>query len=373
MLTLAPPAPMPQLFRFKSLTSWIKMMLVWNVPAVIALSYYYLNQSLTGGAMDWRFALITTFSNWYLWAMMTPFAWVAARRIPLEIPQNVPILLLGHAVVMLALLALQALGNLTVFRITGIHDTMNYQLWEVHFTLRMQINMLTYLLVIGVYYGYDAYRKYEYREKQAVYLQMKLAQAELTALKMQLQPHFLFNTLNAVAGLVRKNETKPAVSMLGKLGEFLRMVLESKGEQEIPLREELAFLQCYLAIEEVRFQDRLKVHFEIESGTEEAFIPNLILQPLVENAIRHGIAPHADAGRLVIRAKRDQGTLLLEVADDGPGLAQAPSRRGVGLSNIEQRLRELYGVNGHLHFGKSDLGGFLVSIQLPVNSKPTFS
>ncbi|MBN8589059.1 MAG: histidine kinase [Rhodothermia bacterium] len=369
-LTLAPIAPMPPLFRWRAPKTWLILFFGWNFPAFVALSYYYLNAVLAGQEFSPLYALTTTFSNWYLWMIMTPGAWMTAQRLPLDPPRNWPVWVGTHLFVMAILLAIQAMGNLAIFRILGLHDVMNFELWKVHLTLRAQINVLTYGLVVGLFYASDYYRRYHNREQQAAMLQVQLAQAQLMALKMQLQPHFLFNTMNAIASLVRQNESKRAITMLGKLADFLRVVLESKGEQEIPLSQEISFLQRYLDIELVRFNERLKVDLQIDAEAMQAYVPNLLLQPLVENTIKHGIAPHADAGKVSVRAKRKQDRLILEVADDGPGLTEAPKKQGVGLQNTQNRLRELYGPSGYVTFGRSDLGGLLVTIDMPYLQNP---
>lgn len=372
-LTLSPNTSISTLFNWRSVQAWVILFVGWNIPAMIALSYYYLNQTLVGGAFDWSYAMTTTLSNWYLWMLMTPGAWFAAQYLPLTPPRNWGMIFSGHLVGMLLLLGIQAFGNLLTFRIFGLHPTMNIELWEVHFILRAQINILTYILVIGIYYGLDYYQKYQLREQQAVALQAQLAQAQLMALKMQLQPHFLFNTLNSVAALVRKNETKQAVTMLGRLGEFLRIVLESKGEQEVQLSHELSFTQRYLDIEKVRFNERLQIEVKMEPATLEAYVPNLILQPLVENTIKHGIAPHANAGIIQLHARIEGTYLMLEVGDDGPGLKESSGRQGIGLTNTRNRLEELYGDDFSFVLGRSALGGMLVSIRIPYRTSPVLS
>lgn len=358
-----------QPFSFRFTRNWLYLFLAWTFPALVALSYYYLNQSLTAQPPNWSYALTTTLPNWYLWAMMTPLAFATATRLPLQANTNWVTFGVAHVVIMLTLLALQALGNLLIFRAVGLHDVVTFGLWQTHFTLRAQINILTYCAVIGVYYAYYAFQQYRQREVQATELQLQLTQAQLQALKMQLNPHFLFNTLNAIATLVRKNENKNAVQMLGKLGEFLRMVLESKDEQDVPLAEEVRFAEHYLDIEKVRFQDRLQVEFDVSPEAAKQHIPNLLLQPLVENALKHGISPHAETGHLRISAKILDGKLLVEVADNGRGLEQNEKRlgHGIGLQNTRERLRKRYGDAAQLSLVPSDLGGLAVQVLLPVS------
>jgi LytS/YehU family sensor histidine kinase len=182
---------------------------------------------------------------------------------------------------------------------------------------------------------------------------------------MQIHPHFLFNTLHAISALVEENPVA-ARKMIARLGDMLRLSLEKNNAPEITLKQEVEFLQRYLAIEQIRFQDRLVVNFEIVPETQEARVPNLLLQPLVENAIRHGIAPYSKGGRIDIRARRDNGMLQLEIQDDGRGIAATDNlSEGIGLKNTRQRLEQLYGSNQELRLQNGDSGGFLVQVRLP--------
>ena len=179
---------------------------------------------------------------------------------------------------------------------------------------------------MGLAWGADTYAKFRDRELAASQLETQLAQAELGALKMQLQPHFLFNTLNAIAALL-KSKPEAAEGMILQLSEFLRLTLKNTGRPDVSLREELEFVERYLAIEKTRFADRLSTRFRIRSEVLDARVPNLLLQPLVENAIRHGIARDHRAGRLEVSATHERGRLVLRVTDDGPGSA-AGARHG---------------------------------------------
>ena len=191
--------------------------------------------------------------------------------------------------------------------------------------------------------------------------------ARLNALKMQLQPHFLFNTLNAITVLVRQQKGKDAEQMLGHLSDLLRGVLEDVDVQEVSLRRELEYLQLYLAIEQVRFPDRLRVEVSADPATQEASVPQLILQPIVENAIRHGIGRSSSAGRILISASKINGTVELRVQDDGPGLSRRDSSEdeGIGLANTRARLQQLYGQDARLEIENCDRGGVVVTMNIP--------
>ena len=184
---------------------------------------------------------------------------------------------------------------------------------------------------------------------------------------MQLNPHFLFNTLNTISSLMHK-DVEAADRMLARLSDLLRYALESTDAQEVPLRQELDFLGGYLEIQQARFGERLTVDREIDPVTLDARVPNLLLQPMVENAIQHGIAPHARPGRIVLRARRHDGRLDLEVEDNGGGLPAGESLvEGVGISNTRARLQQLYGADHRFLLDKAPGGGLLVKILIPWN------
>jgi len=188
---------------------------------------------------------------------------------------------------------------------------------------------------------------------------------------MQLNPHFLFNTLHTISALIHENP-EDADRIVARLSELLRVSLEQSDTQEVPLRQELSFLERYLQIEQTRFQDRLAVEMEVEPGLDHVLVPSLILQPLVENAIRHGIEPREDTGRVKIAARRLDGMLELKVSDNGPGLSEseiAPNREGVGLSNTRSRLSHLYGANHRFDLTPASGGGLEARLLIPCRTE----
>jgi LytS/YehU family sensor histidine kinase len=225
-----------------------------------------------------------------------------------------------------------------------------------------------YWAILGVGYAFDYRERYHERESVASQLKAQLAQAQLESLKMQLHPHFLFNTLHTIAGLVRSNEPRPAVNMIAGLSDLLRHALESASEQEVPLREELKFIELYLDIQKVRFSDRLKVRLEVAPETLDALVPNLILQPLVENAIRHGISLNDSTGVIVIDTYCDNDMLHIRVCDDGPGLQSGwrmEESEGIGLANTSERLKHLYGAEHRFDLRNGATGGMTAAISIP--------
>ena len=207
------------------------------------------------------------------------------------------------------------------------------------------------------------YREMRDRQLQSLELESLLRHAELQALRNQLNPHFLFNTLHSIAELVTENPTL-AEQLILRLGQLFRRALHSSSAETVPLADEIDFVKCYLEIEQMRLGERLQVHWDIGSEVLNARVPNLLLQPLVENAIQHGIAPTGGPGNLTIRAERLDENLRLQVRDDGPGLPQAsPLRVGTGLANTQSRLHRLYGVQHRFELISEK--GLLVSVRLP--------
>jgi LytS/YehU family sensor histidine kinase len=199
--------------------------------------------------------------------------------------------------------------------------------------------------------------------------------AQLSALKMQLQPHFLFNTLNAIIVLVRQHKERQAEEVLLRFSDLLRCVLDDMGEQEVPLQREIEYLRLYLSIEEVRFQDRLRVEVSIDPSVLDSFVPQMGLQPIVENAIRHGISRNLTAGRIQITARPVGGCVEISVSDDGPGFPAKALHGacGIGLTNTKARLEQLYGAAGRLCCENATAGGAIVTVSIPYrcSSLPT--
>jgi LytS/YehU family sensor histidine kinase len=231
----------------------------------------------------------------------------------------------------------------------------------------LAIDLLTGIVVCGLVAGFAKARSYYLRlreeELKTAEMQAQIARAELEALKMQLHPHFLFNTLNAISAL-QSDEPEMAQLALARLADFLRLTLENAGIQEVILDRELDFVMRYLEIEKLRFGKRLTVRMEIDPTTRGARVPNLILQPLVENAIRHGIGAKAAPGRIEISSSKSNGALLLRVRDTGPGMAASPCE-GIGLKNTRARLDRLYGSASCLRLENAAEGGVEASIEIP--------
>ncbi|HEX2190412.1 MAG TPA: histidine kinase [Longimicrobiaceae bacterium] len=218
-----------------------------------------------------------------------------------------------------------------------------------------------------LYFGIKYHRQLDEERERALRAESAAHRARLQALRYQLNPHFLFNTLNAVSTLVVEHRNDEAGRMISRLSDFLRLTLEGSDAPEVPLAEELEWARRYLEIEAVRFEDRLRVAWEVEPGALAAAVPGMLLQPLVENAVRHAVAPREEGGRITVRARRAGDRLLLAVEDDGPGVAPggAGNGRGIGLANTRERLRQAYGPAGALEVRPGERGGTAVSLRIP--------
>jgi LytS/YehU family sensor histidine kinase len=226
-----------------------------------------------------------------------------------------------------------------------------------------------YLLIALTSYAYGYYSRYREGQLRTLQLEAQLSQAQLQALKMQLHPHFLFNTLHSISALLTK-DVEAARKMITRLGDFLRLTLENSGSQEVTLQQEMEFLTCYLEIERIRFQNRLVTRIDLALETLQARVPNLILQPIVENAIRHGIAPRSTPGLIEIEAKQVGNKLRIQVRDNGPGLSDHRTsvnlfKKGLGLANTENRLERLYGADHLFDLSNNPEGGLIVSLEIP--------
>ena len=240
------------------------------------------------------------------------------------------------------------------------------------FWARVSFNVPVYLTLVSLGHTFVYFRRSQQRGRRAMELESQLDRARLQALRMQLQPHFLFNTLNAISTLVQ-TDPHSAQEMIGSLGQMLRLSLDSGSEVEVPLEQELKFLDSYLEIAQTRFGDRLQVKRDITPVTLNAFVPTFVLQPLVENALKHGIEPGSSTGTIEIRADRVGDRLLLSISDSGVGLANTAeliSSNGIGLSNTKSRLESLYPGNHRFSVRNRVEGGCIAELEIPFHTEP---
>jgi signal transduction histidine kinase len=351
---------------------WALVFLFWTLIGLSFASQFYLARDKAGRPVTWGQAVGWSLGDWYVWAVISLPIVQLARRFrfdDVKWGRNVAIHLAASAICSLAYIALRAGVGQAQSRWGGtpvsFAETFNPLLVKTfHF------NLLIYWVIVSVSHAFDYYRQMQERELRAAELEKRLAQARLQTLQMQLNPHFLFNSLHAISALVHK-DADLADQMITRLSDLLRYALESTDAQEVPLRQELDFLRRYLEIEQTRFGDRLAVRLEIAPETLDALVPNLLLQPLVENAIRHGIEPRAKPGRIELRSRCENGQLKLEVRDNGVGLS--PDRKleeGVGLSNTRARLKQLYGDRHRFALSEEPGGGLVVCLELPFHPQP---
>jgi sensor histidine kinase YesM len=312
----------------------------------------------------------------YVWMLLTPSILWLGRRFPYK-RENWFRRTLTHSALAVAVALLQlAIESAILHRIGVFPSIMTSVAATMGFLAVIGFHQafLMYWTILAVQYGFLWYRRYVEGKQAALRLELRsaqletqLARAHLSALNMQLQPHFLFNTLNAIMVLVRQQKNREAEEMLGGLSDLLRCVLDDVDAQEVPLRRELEYVKLYLAIEQVRFQDRMSVEMAVDPEVIDASVPHMVLQPIVENAIRHGIGGSSAAGQIRIGARRVNGNLEMKVQDDGPGLAadKEGQTRGIGLSNTRTRLRQLYGEAGSLTVENNENRGVTATIVLP--------
>ena len=351
--------------------SWLKWCLIalgWTLFGFFFASEVVVSRAYAGRPAKLGPAVAAWLICAFLWFAATPLILKLARRFPLERHQWLRSFLIHLAVGTGLSFLLLAIWVWLISAVgLEIGQQPFLQAFRNQLVSSLHSEILTYWMVIGLCHGLDYYRKYRERELRASQLETRLAQAQLDALKMQLHPHFLFNTLNSISVLMTE-DVKAARRMLSRLSDLLRTSLEKAGRHEVSLKEELEFLNNYLEIEQTRFQDRLAVRMEIEPAALEAQVPNLILQPLVENAIRHGIAPRAEAGLVEIRAARRNGMVQLQVRDNGPGMTASESEKstkGIGLSNTRARLKQLYGAAHSFEMHEANGGGLEITIAIP--------
>jgi sensor histidine kinase YesM len=348
---------------------WLAIFGAWMLVAVIFTSQFISQTQLSMNPIPlWRAFLWQVVSSCG-WFALTPIVLWLGKRFSLKrgvFWKNVLIhVATGAAVVFLQ----QAIDSLTLPPLGYAPNSANRTYPEIYrrfLLLHFHANYLLYWMTVGIQNLIAFYREYRERELRAAQIEGQLAQARLQVLKNQLHPHFLFNTLNAVSELIYENQ-ETAELMIANLSDLLRLALDKMHVQEVPLRQELEFLKKYLEIEQMRFDERLQVKIKIAPDTLDSLVPNMILQPLVENSIKHGIAPLADGGIVEISAERQNGDLRLRVADNGIGLNEKSFAEGVGLSNTRARLKQLYGAEHSFTLTPEPNGGLQINLQIPYN------
>jgi sensor histidine kinase YesM len=334
------------------------MLGVWVGLGLLEAAKAYLSRRLAGNPVSWSTVLVGNLPWWLMWAALTPVCIALARRARPRRRNPAPLLLHMVAAIGLSLIHHVVVGSLYYFTHTrGTVAPIGGALAEMTLARQYQgffaeyfvLNVLTYGAIVAGYLSLEFYKRYRERELHAAQLEVDMHAARLAALRMELNPHFLFNTLNAVAGLVRQQRSDEAIEMLARLADLLRSTLEEARDAEIPLEKELELLCTYLEIERIRFGDRLTIEVDAETAAQHAMVPPLILQPLVENAVRHGVARHEGPALIRVYAREQEGVLRIAVTNTGPAsidVAAASDRSGIGLENTRERLRHYFGSDG---------------------------
>jgi Putative regulator of cell autolysis len=348
--------------------------LCWTFIGLIFTSQLYFGALRSEQPMPWSRAAFTQFTFAYLWAVATPLVLWLSSRFQIE-RQNWQRNLLIHLFFSLILVfVISSAHQIIVYLNYGYPQGRPYRFANTlgSVSYNASENFAIYGLIILLCHSFGYYSRYRKGELKSAQLESMLAQAELQSLKMQLHPHFLFNTLHSISALLH-SDVEAARKMLVRLGDFLRFTLENAGTQEVSVQQEMEFLKGYLEIEQIRFQDRLTIRIDVEPQALDIKVPNLILQPIVENAIRHGIAPRSTPGLIEICVKRENSMLRIEVRDNGPGLPVNHSciklfKGGVGLANTRARLQQLYGAAHRFELENNPAGGLTVTLEVPSNS-----
>jgi two-component system, LytTR family, sensor kinase len=326
-------------------------------------------------ATDWLHILVLQLVFWYIWVALTPAAFAVAERTRLDdlgTRRRVAAWLLLAVCVAVVQTGCFIAAQMTITYLRGEHFTKTFgAAWWWYFRRTIPQDAINFGLIAAAYHVLQGYRRDRERERVQADLRMRLATAELGLLRMQLQPHFLFNVLNTVSSLM-ETDTARARTLLADVGHLFRLSLERLGRQEVRLVDEIDFIRRYLDVQKVRFGDRLEVHISLDPELEDVRVPSLILQPLVENAVRHGVEPRRGIVVVRVAARAGGEHVHLTVDDEGDATAPAPklpNEQGIGLRNTRSRLLQLYGSDAAMNVSSTD-AAYRVTMTLPIRTTP---
>jgi two-component system LytT family sensor kinase len=355
---------------------WIWIASIWFGIGLFDATQNVVVMHAEGMHHAWARLFVTLLLSWLPWALATPFVLRLGRRYP-------PVQFRSVVTWLTHLVACSAIGLVAAAWTASLEALLNpwaksppldpfAHLWLHKFYNGMLAYWFLYSATLLVSHVLDSRERLAFQQTESARLSEQLSKAQLSALRRQIEPHFLFNTLNAIAGLVRERRNDAAVSMIAGLSDFLRRVLEGSSKQEVPLGEEMEFLQKYLDIQKVRFAERLQLSVDVPRELFSAQVPSLILQPMVENAVKHGIAKRAQGGAIRITGFCSKGMLTLRVYNDGPSLPAdwEKTYSGIGIPNVRTRLQGLYGEGFELSMRNQEPGGVEVSVSVPFVSVP---
>ncbi|HZP25192.1 MAG TPA: sensor histidine kinase [Terriglobales bacterium] len=344
---------------------WAISFVLWTVLAFLSAAGAHVYTASMGSPESWAQLLAWNITISFVWSLLTPPVYALARRFNFD-RSNWKLMLPLHLAISIVLtLATACLIVWLEPFVTWIPEA--HLPYFPHVLSRAFMDLQRYWYIVLITAAISYYGKYRERELQSSQLEAQLTLAQLELLKSQLEPHFLFNTLNSIAALARQ-DGEAAENMTLQLADLLRFSLDAMGVHEVPLSRELTLLQKYIDIQQTRFQDRLRVEMDIAPSTLSALVPNMILQPLVENAIRHGISPRRAPGHVRVASRVVFDELWLEIADDGVGLTRYDGSippEGVGLRNTRARLQQLYSNDHRLILEDAPGGGCVIKIHIP--------
>jgi hypothetical protein len=351
---------------------WYVLLAVWSIPALLNMMTWLTFSRVGGRPLTIWQALVGETPAWLLWAALTPVIFALGRRFPVERGLRPGYLAVHGAAIVGASIA-HAAATTAGIVLAGVATSMGRPVPLIFANMLAQnipFTAVMYAGLLGVRHGLVSAARVRREERVSTLLRSQLAEAQLGALRAQLRPHFLFNSLNAVSALVRDQETEAALDALDLIGDLLRRTLATEAERETPLQVEIEYARTYLKLMALRFSDRLRVTWQVPAELLECLVPPLILQPLIENAIRHGVSRRTTAGRIVIAAGRRDHLLTLSVTDDGDGPSNgwesnANGRRG--LANTRSRLEQLYGPAGGVTLSRgAGAEGAVATVTLPL-------
>jgi two-component system, LytTR family, sensor kinase len=340
----------------------------WTLIVLTFSTQAYVFAVARGRPDSYWHEFILAASEWYIWAALTPLVLFLCRRFRITSQNWVPTVLL-HVVAGVVISFIQLALQVRLNFIVNPGYKMGY--WRVLYffaTFKLHMNLLTYWAIVALSHAVYYYEQSRARELAWSRMEADLANAQLQVLNMQLHPHFLFNTLHSISTLISEDPSA-ARQMVLKLSELLRASLSKIEQAQVPLHQELELLECYLSIEQTRFKDRLTIEKQIEPQALDCDVPTMILQPLVENAVRYGIGKHRQSDRISILARRSDGILLLEVRNciGSVGSGGSAPARGIGLTNTQARLDQLYSNQHRFEIADREGGGVTVKLSLPAN------
>jgi two-component system LytT family sensor kinase len=345
--------------------TWLALCAAALLLSLLETGQIYLRSTIGGPPVQWLPSIANALPFWLMLAILTPLAVSLARRWPLDAarPGRAVVAHLGGAA---AFVVLHAMSVTVINIIRFAWPISPAASFSKIMSFASVIDVLVYAAIVGATHALRYYEESRERERQATALRASLVEARLAGLRAQINPHVLFNTLNAVSVLAMKGDTGAVVRVVGLLSEMLRSCLDETRGQESSLADELTLVERYLEIQRIRFADRLSIHIDADPEALKALVPTLVLQPVVENAVTHGIGNDPRPGRIGISAHRVDGLLHVTVTDSGPGFGRSTHRgRGVGLSSVRERLAQLYGAGQTVTTGPGVHGGAAVEIVVP--------